>query len=107
MKDQLMHRISDVMVRANKIKDGNMDHSYLWTDSRTEYMYYFLTYARQLTHDEVESIEEEGEGAVKKKAPSLDQFKEQIDFYEQLHEKLKHVENLRILQVFIQRLQFE
>ena len=34
-------------------------------------------------------IEEEGEKAVKKQYPSLEQFKEQIDFYEGLHEQMK------------------
>ena len=41
-----------------------------------------------LTQDEVEALEED-EKAVKKQYPSLGQFQEQIDFYENLHDNLK------------------
>ena len=58
MKDQFMQRISDVLLRANRLKDKNMDFAYLWTDSRAEYMQNFLTYGRQLTQDEVDALEE-------------------------------------------------
>ena len=58
MKDQFMQRINDVLLRANRLKDKNMDFAYLWTDSRAEYMQNFLTYGRQLTQDEVDALEE-------------------------------------------------
>ena len=60
-------------------------------------MHYFLTYSRQLTPDEIESLEED-EKAVKKQYPSLDQFKEQIDTYENLHDNLKNIDNIKIYQ---------
>ena len=101
-------RINEVMNRANKLKTSQSEFSYLWIDSRTEYMHNFLTYGRQLTQvffflqiyfifipislhltqDEVEALEED-EKAVKKQYPSLSQFQEQIDFYENLHDNLK------------------
>ena len=58
MKDQFMQRVNDVLLRANRLKDKNMDFAYLWTDSRAEYMQNFLTYGRQLTQDEVDALEE-------------------------------------------------
>ena len=106
------------MARANKVKSAYLEHSYLWIESRTEFMHYFLTYSRQLTTEEIESLEEDDK-AVKKQYPSLDQvrwrknnfpffklsnplfclqFKEQIDTYENLHDNLKNIENLKILQ---------
>ena len=36
---------------------------------------------------------------MKKQYPSLSQFKEQIDFYEGLHEQLKHIKNVETVQV--------
>ena len=93
-----MSRCTEVMQKAEKLKNHHMDYAYIWTDSRTEYMHYFLTYSRQLTQDEVDLIEEEGEKAVKKQYPSLEQFKEQIDFYEGLHEQMKGIENMKVLQ---------
>ena len=87
--------------KAERAKNHHMDYSYIWTDSRAEYMHYFLTYSRQLTQEEVDLIEEEGEKAVKKQYPALEQFKEQIDFYEGLHEQLKHIDNTKtVLQWF-------
>ena len=97
MKDLLISRISEVLLKANKLKSGQMAYSYLWTDSRTEYMHNFLTYGRQLTQDEVDALEED-EKAVKKQYPSLEQFKEQIDFFENLHDELKGIETIKTFQ---------
>ena len=49
MREQLIMRINEVMNRANKLKTSQSEFSYLWIDSRTEYMHNFLTYGRQLT----------------------------------------------------------
>jgi hypothetical protein len=62
-------------------------------------MHYFLNYGRQLTQEEIDSLEED-ERSIKKQYPTLDQFKEQINFYEGLHDQLKNIENLKIIQVF-------
>ena len=95
MRDQLIFRIQEVLSKANKLKTGQNDYAYLWTDSRTEYMHYFLTYSRQLTQDEVDALEED-EKSVKKQYPSLYQFQEQIDFFENLHDELKTMECFKI-----------
>ena len=97
MKDTFIARIQDVLNKANKLKTAQNTYSYIWTDSRTEYMHYFLTYSRQLTAEEVEMIEEDDK-AVKKQYPSLIQFQEQIDFFENLHDDLKMIENFKTFQ---------
>ena len=97
MKDTFLTRIQDVLNKANKLKTAQNTYSYIWTDSRTEYMHYFLTYSRQLTADEVEMIEEDDK-LVKKQYPSLAQFQEQIDFFENLHDDLKMIENFKTFQ---------
>ena len=61
---------------------------------RTEFMHYFLTYGRQLTQEELDALEED-EKAVKKQYPPLDQFREQIDYYENIHDQLKNMETTR------------
>ena len=99
MKDLLLTRVMDASTRATKRKTQFLEYSYLWTDSRTEYMHYFLGYGRQLTPEEIESLEEDP-NAVKKQYPSLDQFKEQIDTYESLHERLKNIEPLILWQLW-------
>ena len=99
MRELLLTRVMDASTRAIKRKTQFLEYSYLWTDSRTEYMHYFLAYGRQLTPEEVESLEEDP-NAVKKQYPSLDQFKEQIDTYEGLHERLKSIEPLILWQLW-------
>jgi hypothetical protein len=51
-----MSRVTDVMSKANKHKISFFEHAYLWTDSRTEFMHYFLTYGRQITPEEMEAL---------------------------------------------------
>ena len=54
--DMLLSRVTDVMSKANKHKISFFEHAYLWTDSRTEFMHYFLTYGRQITPEEMEAL---------------------------------------------------
>ena len=54
--------------------------------------FYCIFIAFLLQQDEVEALEED-EKAVKKQYPSLAQFQEQIDFYENLHDNLKGTTN--------------
>jgi len=86
---------------VNILQISFFEHSYLWTDSRTEFMHYFLTYGRQLSPEEIEALEED-EKALKKQYPSLNQFREQIDLYEGLHEQLKQIRNIEIVSVRLQ-----
>ena len=62
-------------------------------------MHYFLTYGRQLSQEELDALEED-EKAVKKQYPSLDQFREQIDYYEGIHDQLKNMETTRTFHVW-------
>ena len=49
---------------------------------------FFLKYARQLSQSEENLIEEKPD-AISKKSPTLDQFKEQVDYFEDLHKEVK------------------
>lgn len=98
MTDQFVTRVKNVMSLANKYKSTYMEHSYLWQESRQEYMHYFLTYGKQLTPEELEMLEDD-EKAVKKQYPTLDQFREQIDYYEGLHDQLRNIETFKVFQV--------
>ena len=97
LREQLISRVEEVMESANRKQATYLDYSYLWLESRKEYLFYFLNYARQLSQDEIEKIEE-NEKAVKKVKPKLDQFREQIDHYEAIHEEVRNVENIIVFQ---------
>ena len=56
---------------------------------------FFLKYARQLSQSEEHLIEEKP-NAISKKPPTLDQFKEQIDYFEDLHKEVKELEGTKL-----------
>ena len=95
MTEQVMDRVRSVMNLSNKHKGMYTEYSYLWMESRVEFMHYFLAYGRQLTQEELEQLEEDDK-AVKRQYPTLAQFREQIDYYEGLHEQLKSIEVTKI-----------
>ena len=95
MTEQVMDRVRSVMNLSNKHKGMYTEYSYLWMESRVEFMHYFLTYGRQLTQEELDQLEEDDK-AVKRQYPTLAQFREQIDYYEGLHEQLKSIEVTKI-----------
>lgn len=69
------------------------DYSYLWLDDRQEVLRQFLLYGRQLSQDEIDLVKDDNRtDEVKEAPPSIDQFKEQIDFYEELYKKLETIE---------------
>ena len=98
LKDVLMKRVTKVIVSAKEQQKAYMKHQQIWTESRTEFMYYFLRYGRYLTADELGMLEDD-EDAVKKEEPSLEDFKGHIDHYEGLHEELKGMEHSKCWQV--------
>ena len=93
-----MKRVSKVIVSAKEQQKAYMKHQQIWTESRTEFMYYFLRYGRYLTADELAMLEEDEE-SIKKDEPSLEDFKGHIDHYEGLHEELKGMEHSKTWQV--------
>ena len=98
LKDILMKRVTKVIVQAKEQQKAYMQHANIWTESRTEFMYYFLRYGRYLTPDELGMLEDD-EDSVKKEEPSLEEFKGHIDHYEGLHEELKGMEHVKTWQV--------
>ena len=97
LREQLIKRVEDVMDTANDKKSSYLDYSYLWMESRKDYLFYFLNYSRQLSQEELEKIKE-NEKSVKKVQPKLDQFQEQIDQYEAIHEEVRKIENVVVFQ---------
>ena len=98
MKENLMKRVTKVIHQAKEQQKAYMKHQNVWTESRTEFMYYFLRYGRYLTPEELARVEEDEE-SVKKDEPSLEEFKGHIDHYEGLHEELRGMDHCKTWQV--------
>ena len=99
LKKMLMDRVELVIEQANADRVTYMEYSYLWTESRQEYMFYFLLFSRQLSEDEM-ALYEEDERSVKKQLPALDQFKEQIDHYEAIHAEADKIERIKVFEMW-------
>ena len=97
LRDEYIKRIETVIKQSKDKRDSYMEYSYLWMDNRQEYLHFFLNYSRQLTPKEVEMLAE-NEKSIKKKSPTLADFKEQIDNYEDLHDELKHLPSILTFQ---------
>ena len=95
LKEQFIENVRQVMELANGKKDTFQEYSYLWTESRHDTMYFFLNFARELTPDELKMLDED-ESQVKKCEPTLSQFKEKIDKYEAIYEKVKDIETTKV-----------
>lgn len=74
------------------------DYAYLWLEDRQEFLAQFLLYGRMLTSDEQDLLKDEAHASeVKESPPTIEQFKEQIDFYEDLYKKLELIETEKII----------
>ena len=97
LRDDYIQRVEKVLKQSKDKRDSYMEYSYLWMENRQEYLHFFLNYSRQLTVKEIEMLEEDDQ-AIKKKTPTLQEFKEQIDNYEDLHDELKQLPSILTFQ---------
>ncbi|XP_066917361.1 dynein beta chain, ciliary-like [Clytia hemisphaerica] len=89
MRQEILDRVSSVMNKAAEYKNSFNVYEYLWVDDRQEFMQQFLLYGHVLTPEEIEQHAEEG---VPENPPTLDQFKEQIDTYENIYTQVEEID---------------
>ena len=77
-KQELFDRVSNIMNKANEYRNSFSTYEYLWVDDRQEFMRQFLLYNHVLTAEEIEMHADEG---VPENPPTLEQFKEQVNFH--------------------------
>ncbi|XP_037911922.1 dynein beta chain, ciliary-like [Hermetia illucens] len=70
------------------------EYSYLWTDDKAQYLAEFKKYGRPLTDIEREVIGT-NEFTVKDEAPTLDMYKEQINKFQAVYDKIMEWETFR------------
>ncbi|CAH1986860.1 unnamed protein product [Acanthoscelides obtectus] len=95
IKEDILKSIDKVIEEAYQFSENFDNYSYLWLDDRHEYLYEFLNYGRQLTAEELEYISLKDPLAPKPSPPRMEQFREQIDNFENIWsevEKMKESE---------------
>uniref|UniRef100_A0A8C0G3E5 Dynein axonemal heavy chain 11 n=1 Tax=Chelonoidis abingdonii TaxID=106734 RepID=A0A8C0G3E5_CHEAB len=82
----------NVIRKALDYRNSLDTYAYLCVDDRAEFMKQFLLYGHVLTSEEIDSRADEG---VPEQPPTTEQFKEQIDIYENLYIQMSKFEDFR------------
>ncbi|XP_066487525.1 dynein axonemal heavy chain 11 [Tiliqua scincoides] len=91
----IMGRVADVITKAADFKNSLGAYAYLWVDDRSEFMKQFLLYGHVLAPEETETRADVGNSDER---PITQQFKEQIDIYENLYIQMSKFEDFRIFE---------
>nr|XP_054596285.1 dynein axonemal heavy chain 11 [Nothobranchius furzeri] len=93
MKTKIMEQVDEVLkkVRTYQMKFDFYNH--LWEDDRAECLRQFLRYGRVLTAEELEASRA---GLLTENPPATNNFKEQIDYYENLCAEVSQLEDFQV-----------
>ncbi|XP_040289656.1 dynein heavy chain 11, axonemal [Bufo bufo] len=95
VRQGIMDKITVVIGKVLDFRGTYDSYSHLWTDDRSEFMRQFLLYGHVLTSEEIEAHVDDG---VPENPPSIDQFKEQIDIYENLYTQMFSSEDTKVFE---------
>ncbi|XP_070822029.1 dynein axonemal heavy chain 11 [Chaetodon trifascialis] len=93
MRQEIMERVENVLKKAINYKRKFDCYTQLWQDDRAEFLSQFLLYGRVLTPEEMETY---GADELPEGLPTIDNFKEQIDYYEDLYAEIAELEDFRV-----------
>nr|CAD7197237.1 unnamed protein product [Timema douglasi] len=102
MKNEILEAVQRVIEEANDFSKGFESYCYLWLDDREHYMLQFLKYGRQLTNDELDLMAMEDSTAPEPSPPTMEQFREQIDNYENLYLEIEEMEPIHVFNGWFQ-----
>uniref|UniRef100_A0A670JQ67 Dynein axonemal heavy chain 11 n=1 Tax=Podarcis muralis TaxID=64176 RepID=A0A670JQ67_PODMU len=94
-RQRVMERVADVITKTVDFRNSLETYAYLWVDDRSEFMKQFLFYSRVLNPEETETRADIG---IPDQCPITEQFKEQIDIYENLYIQMRKFEDFRIFE---------
>ncbi|KAM4689042.1 dynein axonemal heavy chain 11 [Discoglossus pictus] len=87
----IMGKVTGVISKVTDYRSTFDSYSYLWTDDRLEFMRQFLLYGHLLTSEEIED-------GVQECPPTIEQFKEQIDVYENLYIQINSSDDTKVFE---------
>lgn len=96
-----LNRLNEAIDLAYEYIKKFEEYSYLWLENRQEFLRQFLLFGRALTPDEMELLKDETGPGMKETPPTIKQFKEQIDFYEDLYKKLESFDTEKIIKYWL------
>ncbi|KAI9536522.1 hypothetical protein NQZ68_032317 [Dissostichus eleginoides] len=93
LRQEIMERVENVLKEAINDQRKFDCYTHLWQDDRAEFLGQFLLYGRVLTAEEMEA---HGADALPESPPTIDNFKEQIDYYEDLYADISKLEDFKV-----------
>ncbi|XP_068196033.1 dynein axonemal heavy chain 11 [Antennarius striatus] len=85
--------------KVREYQSSFSSYRYLWTDDRSEFMRQFLLYGHVLSTEEAELY---ADYELKKNPPTLENFKEQINLFESLYERVNKMEDKKVFYGWLQ-----
>lgn len=92
----IMKNIDKVIEESYEFCDNYQTYSYLWLDDRDQYLHQFLNYGRQLTNEELDYVGLQDPMTPKLNPPKMEQFREQIDNFENLSNQVETIKEAEI-----------
>nr|XP_019948992.1 PREDICTED: dynein heavy chain 11, axonemal [Paralichthys olivaceus] len=93
LRHEIMERVESVLKKAMNYQRKFDCYTHLWQDDRAEFLSQFLLYGRALTAEELEAHRAE---VLPERPPTIDNFKEQIDYFEDLYTEISKLEDFRV-----------
>ncbi|KAM4581026.1 dynein axonemal heavy chain 11 [Odontesthes bonariensis] len=93
LRREIMDRVDSVLKKASEYQRKFDIYAHLWQDDRAEFLSQFLQYGRVLTTEEMETFRAD---VLPDNPPTIDNFKEQIDYYEDLYAEVSQLEDFRV-----------
>ncbi|KAM9852522.1 dynein axonemal heavy chain 11 [Aulostomus maculatus] len=93
LRQEIMDRVESVLKKAVDYQRKFECYIHLWQEDRVEFLRQFLLYGRSLTAEEMEAHRAD---VLPKTPPTVDHFKEQIDYYEDLYAETCKLEDFRV-----------
>lgn len=89
--NEIFSRIAGAMETAEGFTKEFDEFIPLWLDDRQEFLRQFLLYGRILTGEELDQLNTPDVPTIKENPPTTAQFKEQIDYYDNLYKKVEEI----------------
>ncbi|XP_071446269.1 dynein beta chain, ciliary-like [Hetaerina americana] len=97
----ILTRTSEVIREVVKFSTTFDNYAYLWFDDRQIFLQQFLVYGRQLTPDELDLVTYDAAN-IKESPPTLDQFRDQIDMFENLYLEVEKLSSSKVFHHWFQ-----
>nr|XP_029133801.1 dynein heavy chain 11, axonemal-like [Labrus bergylta] len=93
LRQKIMEQVEKVLKKAINYQREFDCYTHLWQGDRAEFLSQFLLFGRLLTAEEMETYEAD---ALPESPPTISNFKEQIDYYEDLYAEISKMEEFRV-----------